>query len=135
MRILALDYGRKRIGVSLSDPLKITAQPQPYITQSKKALENIVQLIHQSSVETIVVGLPLTMKGTDSEMTKEVRNFASQLESLVAVPVVLYDERCTSSQANNILIEANVRREKRKEIVDSMAATILLQAYLSEFDT
>ena len=132
MRILALDYGRKRVGVALTDPLGMIAQPQPYLTHDKNLISNIQAVIKEKGVEKIVLGLPLTMNGTDSEMTREVRTFAQKIQPLFEQPIVLYDERCTSSSANQVLLEGNVSRQKRKEKVDSIAAAILLQAYLEE---
>ena len=132
MRILALDYGRKRIGVAISDPLGITAQPQPYLPASKKIIEEVQTLVQVKQIEKIIVGLPLTMKGTDSEMTIEVRAFTKNLQEKILIPIELYDERCTSDSANRLLIEANVSRQKRKEVVDSIAAAILLQSYMME---
>ncbi|MCB1197987.1 MAG: Holliday junction resolvase RuvX [Deltaproteobacteria bacterium] len=132
MRILALDYGRKRVGVALTDPLAIIAQPLPFMAMHKEIITDIIGLIQDKQVAKIIVGLPLTMKGTDSEMTQEARDFARSIEQACSVPVVLYDERCTSSSANDALLQGNVSRQKRKQLVDSIAASILLQAYLEE---
>lgn len=131
-RILALDYGTKRVGVAMSDPLGITAQPQAFFPVTEHLFDTIGAFIESQSVGKVVLGLPLTMKGTDSKMTIEVRAFAEKLQEFLQVPVELYDERCTSDSANRALIEGNVSRKRRKDLVDSIAATILLQAYLQE---
>jgi putative Holliday junction resolvase len=132
MRWMALDYGQKRIGVSWTDPLRMAAHPQPFIANTPEALDQIVALIQQQTVSLLIVGLPLTMKGTDSAMTMEARGFAQALSARTDVRIELYDERLTSSQAEAMLIQDNVSREKRKTLVDSLAATLLLEAYMRE---
>ncbi len=132
MRILALDHGTRRIGVAVSDETKTIAQPLEYIPAEPFAdfLERLKQLLAEKEVDCILLGLPRNMDGSYGPAAQKVEAFASALKSAVTVPIKLWDERLTSTMANRILIQANVRRDKRKEQVDKMAAAILLQSYL-----
>ncbi len=132
MRILALDHGTKRIGVALSDQLKMIAQPLEFIPAEPFGdfLARLKELIRTKEVELILVGMPRNMDGSYGEAAGKVREFVTVLKETVAVPLQLWDERLTSAQANRVLIDGNVRRMDRKEKVDKMAAAILLQSYL-----
>jgi putative Holliday junction resolvase len=132
MRILALDHGTVRIGVALSDELKMIASPLEFIPAEPFAdfLTRLKQLLQEKEVEQIIVGLPRNMDGSFGPAAEKVRDFITTLKTEVNLPIRTWDERLTSSQANRILIEGNVRRDKRKEKVDGMAAAILLQSYL-----
>jgi len=132
MRILALDHGTKRIGVALSDELKLIAQPLEYIPAEPFSdfLSRLKQLLQEKEIELILVGMPRDMNGSYGPAALKVQAFIAAMKNAVAVPVQTWDERLTSAQANRFLIEGNVRREKRKEKVDKMAAAILLQSYL-----
>ena len=132
MRILALDHGTKRIGVAVSDELKLIAQPLEYISAEPFAdfLVRLKELLHEKQVELVLVGLPRNMDGSYGPAALKVQAFIAALKSAVTVPIKAWDERLTSAQANRVLIEGKVRREKRKENVDKMAAAILLQSYL-----
>src|SRR5438105_2952068 len=132
MRILALDPGSKRIGVAVSDELKLIAQPLEFIPAEPFArfLARLKELLHEKSVELILVGLPRNMDGSYGPAALKVQEFVAALKSALTVPIQTWDERLTSVMANRFLIEGNVRREKRKEKVDKMAAAILLQSYL-----
>jgi putative Holliday junction resolvase len=132
MRILALDHGTVRIGVALSDEMKMIASPQENLAAEPFAdlLAALKKLIAEKEVELIVLGLPRNMNGTYGEAADRVRAFAAKLQAELKVPLRLWDERLTSAQANRYLIEAGTRREQRKEKVDGMAAAILLQSYL-----
>ena len=132
MRILALDHGTKRIGVALSDELKLIAQPLEYIPAEPFSdfLSRLKQLLQEKEIELILVGMPRNMNGSYGPAALKVQAFIAAMKNAVAVPVQTWDERLTSAQANRFLIEGNVRREKRKEKVDKMAAAILLQSYL-----
>ena len=124
MRILALDHGTKRIGVAVSDELKMIAQPLEYILAAPSA-DFLARL-----KELILIGMPRNMDGTYGPAAQKVQEFVAALKGALTVPIKLWDERLTSAQANRILIQGNVRRDKRKEKVDKMAAAILLQSYL-----
>jgi putative holliday junction resolvase len=132
MRILALDPGTKRIGIAVSDELKMIAQPLEFIAAEPFAnvLARLKELIDNKHVELILVGLPRNMDGSYGPAALRVQDFVAALKGALAVPIRTWDERLTSAQANRILIQGNVRRDKRKEKVDKMAAAILLQSYL-----
>ena len=132
MRILALDHGTKRIGVAVSDETKTIAQPLEYILAEPFAgfLERLKQLVREKEVDLILIGLPRNMDGSYGPAAQKVEAFVAVLRGAITVPIRTWDERLTSSQANRILIQGNVRRDKRKEKVDKMAAAILLQSYL-----
>lgn len=132
MRILSLDHGTVRIGVAVSDELKMIATPLEYIHAEPFAgfLARLKELIRVKEVEMILVGMPRNMDGSYGPAALKVQEFVAVLKEAVAVPIKLWDERLTSAQANRFLIEGNVRRAERKEKVDKMAAAILLQSYL-----
>ncbi|MEZ4845655.1 MAG: Holliday junction resolvase RuvX [Bdellovibrionota bacterium] len=130
MRIIGIDYGQKRVGVAMSDPLGITSQPLPFIPNDKNMFPQLKKLVEENQVQEIVVGLPITMKGTSSEMTIEAEKFAEDLKKHVSIPVILQDERLSTMESEKLLISADVSRKKRKEVRDSMAASIILQDYL-----
>ena len=132
MRILALDHGTKRIGVALSDEMKIIATPLEFIPAEPFAgvLARLTELIREKEVELILIGMPRNMDGSYGPAALKVQEFVAALKESVTVPIKTWDERLTSAQANRFLIGANVRRAKRKEKVDQTAAAILLQSYL-----
>ncbi|MSU60783.1 MAG: Holliday junction resolvase RuvX [Pedosphaera sp.] len=132
MRILALDHGTKRIGVAVSDELKILAQPLDFIPAQPfaDALVKLKALLLAREVELILVGMPRNMDGSYGPAAQKVREFIAAVQEKVTVPIRTWDERLTSAQANRLLIQSNVRRAERKERVDGAAAAILLQSYL-----
>jgi len=137
MRVLALDPGTKRIGVAISDELKLIAQPLEFVPAEPFAefLARLKQLIQEKEVELILVGMPRNMDGTYGPAATRVQEFASELKKAIPLRIKKWDERLTTAQANRILLDANVRRDKRKEKVDQMAAAILLQSYLDTLHT
>ena len=132
MRILALDHGSKRIGVAVSDELKMVAQPLEYIPAEPFAdfLARLRELLREKQVELVLVGMPRNMDGSYGPAALKVQDFVAALKAAVTVPLETWDERLTSVQANRLLIAGKVRRQARKEKVDKTAAAILLQAYL-----
>jgi putative Holliday junction resolvase len=132
MRILAIDHGTKRIGIAISDELKMIAQPLEFIPAEPFAsfLSRLKELLRDKEVEMVLVGLPRNMDGSYGPSALKVQDFIAVLKGAITVPIQTWDERLTSALANRFLIEGNVRREKRKEKVDKMAAAILLQSYL-----
>ena len=132
MRVLAIDHGSKRIGIAVSDELKMIAQPLEFIPAEPFAafLVRLNELISDKEVESILVGLPRNMDGSYGPAAQKVQDFVTALKGALSVPIKTWDERLTSAQANRLLIQGNVRRDKRKEKVDAMAAAILLQSYL-----
>jgi putative Holliday junction resolvase len=132
MRIMALDYGTKRIGVAMSDELMMTAQGMETIERSDPAkdIEIIRSLAERNGVAEIVVGLPLNMNGTYSEKTKEAVAFAETVRRAVAVPVNTWDERLTTAEVERVMLSADVSRAKRRRASDRLAAQVILQSYL-----
>ena len=132
MRILALDHGTKRIGVAVSDELKMIAQPLEYIPAEPfdAVVARIKELIRNKEVEIILVGLPRNMDGSYGPAALKAQEFVASLKAKIAVPIQTWDERLTTAQAQRFLIQGGVRRDKRKEKVDKTAAAILLQSYL-----
>lgn len=120
------------MGIALSDELRMIAQPLEYIAAEpfNKFLDRLRQLILEKEVVLILVGMPRNMDGSYGPAALKVREFIAVLQGAIAVPIKTWDERLTSAQANRFLIEADVRRSKRKEKVDQTAAAILLQSYL-----
>lgn len=138
MRIIALDVGTKNIGVAVSDPLGITAQSLPTVRRQGDTEADVAQIaayIKEYDCETLVVGLPRNMNGSEGPSCEMARNFAAEVEKAVAVPIVFRDERLTSRQAEQAMIFGDVRREKRKKKVDSLAAILILQNYLDYLKT
>lgn len=132
MRVLGIDYGDKRIGLALSDQLRIIASPlEVYYRKSlQQDLEYIQKIIQANQVDTIVIGLPINMDGTLGERATQTQDFGEQLRQLTNIPIVYVDERWTSKESERILIQSNIRREKRKTLVDKVAAQNILQRYL-----
>jgi putative Holliday junction resolvase len=132
MRVLALDHGTKRMGVALSDALGVIAQPVGYWEAEPFAefLARLRRFLAEKEVELLLVGMPRNMDGTYGPAALKVQEFIAALKASVTVPVQAWDERLTSVQANRLLIEGGVRRDRRKEKVDSLAAAVLLQSFL-----
>jgi putative Holliday junction resolvase len=132
MRILGIDHGTKRVGVAISDEMAMIAQPLEFVPAEPEAtmLARVAEIVASRDVQEVVVGLPRNMNGTYGPAAEKVREFVAALEGVLRVPVKTWDERLTSVQANRMLIEGGMRREKRKQKVDQTAAAILLQSYL-----
>ena len=134
MSILCLDVGDKNIGIAVSDSLQIVAsgigQLRRFGPQKNRELGHIKSLILQYKVDKLVVGLPLSMKGEEGEQARRVRNFVGELSSVVEIPVVLFDERLSTVEAEKVLREAKVSPLKRRRVRDKIAATVILQNYL-----
>ena len=137
MRVLAIDHGTKRMGIAVSDELKMIAQPLEYIPAEPfaKFLERLKEILREKEVELVVVGLPRNMDGSYGPAALKVQEFVAALKSALTLPIQMWDERLTSAQANRFLLQGNVRRAERKEKVDKTAAAILLQAYLDSLST
>jgi putative Holliday junction resolvase len=135
MRILALDHGTKRIGIAISDEMQMIAQPLEFILTEPFAnfLARLKAIIQEKQVDQILIGLPRNMDGSYGQAAAKVQEFVTVLKATITVPIKMWDERLTSAQANRFLIQADVRRDKRKEKVDKTAAAILLQSYLDSF--
>lgn len=135
MRIMGLDYGSKTVGVAMSDELLITAQVLETITRKeenklRRTLARIEELAKEYQVERIILGYPKNMNNTLGERIDKTMEFKEALERRTGLPVILWDERLTTVEAERSLIESNVRRENRKQYVDRIAAAFILQGYL-----
>jgi putative holliday junction resolvase len=132
MRVLALDHGTQRVGLALSDPSGTLAQPVGYwpLEPFGAFVDRLRGLLMEREVALIVVGMPRNMDGSYGPAAQRVEEFVGVLRSALTVPVRTWDERLTSVQANRLLIEGGMRRAKRKQKVDSVAAAVLLQSYL-----
>jgi putative Holliday junction resolvase len=133
-RILALDVGEKTIGVAISDETGTYAFPGDTIRRQpeghRKDMAAIRRLIEANAVREIVVGLPLRLDGSRSAQTERVEAFIEILRRFVSLPVIVQDERLSTAEAERVLIAAGRRRDQRKQTVDSMAASLILQSYL-----
>lgn len=131
-RILALDHGTRRIGVAVSDELKIIAQPLEYIPAEPFVdfVKRLKEILRDKEVELILIGMPRNMDGSYGPAAQKVQEFIAALKLEIPVPLKALDERLTTVQAQRSLIQANVRRNQRKEKVDMTAAAILLQSHL-----
>src|SRR5579862_2787769 len=135
-RILALDLGKKRIGLALSDPLGITAQGLPTLerTNIREDLENLAAIIQQNEVTLLLVGKPLHMSGKEGRQVEYARDFADRLHKKTGVEVQFWDERLTTVEAQRVLRESGISIEKRARAVDRLAAVILLESFLDRND-
>lgn len=129
---MGLDYGKKRIGVAVSDELGLTAQGVTVINRSdfEKDIEKIKELISEYEISEIIVGIPKNMDGSCSDMALEASDFAERLKENIFLPLKMEDERLTSKAAERTLLEGDVSRKKRKTVIDKVAAVYLLQGYL-----
>lgn len=132
MRILGIDYGNKRVGIAVSDSLGWTAQPLTTLKMHghQELLEEINEYIAKYDVEKIVVGMPYNMDGSRGKRAEITQAFINFLENNLELPIEIQDERLTTSQAENILLEADVSRAGRKKVIDKMAAALILKSYL-----
>lgn len=135
MRIMGLDFGSKTVGVAVSDSLLLTAQGLEIIRRKeenklRQTLARIEELIVEYEVEEIVLGLPKNMNATEGVRVELTNEFKDKLERRTGLPVVMWDERLTTVAADKIMMEVGIRREHRKDYVDKIAATLILQGYL-----
>ena len=131
-RIMGLDVGVKTIGVALSDPMFLMAHPLETIKRKKASLDisRLVEIIEKENVETIVVGLPRNMNNSIGPQSMKVMSFVDLLKKQTDKEIIYEDERMTTIQSERVLIDMDVRRENRKEHIDKIAATFILQTYL-----
>lgn len=135
MRIMGLDYGSKTVGVAISDELLITAQGKEIIRREqenklRRTCARIEELIEEYEVTQIVLGLPKNMNDTEGERAQKTHEFEEMLIRRTGLPVTLWDERLTTVAADKAMMEAGIRREKRRDYVDMIAAVLILQGYL-----
>ena len=135
MRIMGLDFGSRTVGVAISDSLLLTAQGVEIIRRKeenklRQTLARIEELIVANEVEEIVLGLPKNMNDTEGVRVELPKEFKEKLERRTGLPVIFWDERLTTVAADKAMMEAGIRRENRKDYVDMIAATLILQGYL-----
>ena len=135
MRIMGLDYGDKTVGVAISDELLLTAQPVETIQRERpaklrKTFARIEELIGTYEVDRIVLGLPKRMDNQEGERCERTREFGDQLAKRTGIEIIYQDERLTTKEADAVLNEGGVRKENRKEYIDKLAASLILQGYL-----
>jgi putative Holliday junction resolvase len=133
-RLLGLDVGDRRIGLALSDPLGLTAQPLSVVERKswKRDIAAIMEAVGDNEIEAFIVGLPISMSGNDSEQTDRVRHFCSHLERETKLAVHLQDERLSTAESERLLIAAGTRRDRRRQSVDMTAATLILQSWMDK---
>ena len=131
-RILGIDFGTKRIGLALSDPLGFTAQGlETLAVESKqKTLDHLSKLCKERGVDEVVVGLPVNMNGTLGPKAHETMIWVEKLRTALRIPVETWDERLTSREADRLMVETGLSRKRQKQESDRLAATIILQSYL-----
>ncbi|MBI3578804.1 MAG: Holliday junction resolvase RuvX [Ignavibacteriales bacterium] len=132
-RVLGIDYGSKRIGISVSDPLQIIAQALETIPNNPRTFETITEIVQREEVGSVVVGMPLNLKGEKAQKAQEVMEFIKQLQKTIDIEILTWDERFTSSLAHDTLLRMGTKKKERqtnKGRVDSMAAAIMLQSFL-----
>jgi len=132
VRALGIDFGLKRVGLAVCDPTGTLVSPYRTIerTTRQALFDELTDIIHDEAIEAVVVGLPLAMSGEETLTTRQARNFAESLERRIDAPVHLMDERLTSAQAEEELNAAGLRGKKRKAVLDSQAAVVILRSWL-----
>jgi len=131
-RILALDIGTQRIGLAITDELGLIAHPLTVIKRKNdtQALQEIKKIIKEQKVKKIVVGMPYNFQGEIGTMGKKVMAFIEKLKTITDVPLIFWDESFTTTEAETVLIKADLSRRRRKKVVDKLAATLILESFL-----
>ncbi len=137
MRVLGLDVGEKTIGVALSDQLGLTAQGLEVIRRinQKQDFHRLSQLVTEHKVDTIVIGMPRRTDGSYGPEAGRVKEFAQALRKFITVPITFWDERFSTVAAERVLLEGDVSRAKRRKVIDKVAASLILQAYLDRLSS
>lgn len=130
MKILALDVGKKRIGVATCDRLEIAASPFCVVKAGKTAVAEVVKILDREGVEAVVIGLPVSFDGVERESCERARYFKNELEKRTSLPISFFDERFTSKIAEASLIESGMRREERRDVIDAVAASLILRSFI-----
>jgi putative Holliday junction resolvase len=128
-RVLGVDFGQKRVGIAISDPLGLTARPLEVVPRPE-SIERVADLVSEHDVKTVVVGLPTTLRGGECDSLRIAREFGAAIGELTGAEVVFADERYTSKLAERSLIESGMKRRARRGTIDKVAAAIILQGYL-----
>lgn len=127
---MAVDYGEKRIGIALSDPMRMFAKPFVVLPNTENYLQEISKIVEEENVRKIILGLPLNLKGEDSQKTKEVRVEFEKFKKYFTIPIILWDERFTTVEANEILKKQKYSIKDARKVVDKLAASLILKSYL-----
>ena len=137
MRFMGIDYGTKRIGVAISDPLCTMAHPLEVVDVrgDNSHIERIKDIAEKYNITHVIVGLPYNMDGSIGDCGNSIMEWSRQLEESIGLPVTLWDERLTTYEAQNILIHSNMRRIKKRQVVDKIAASLILKGYLDSLNT
>ena len=130
MRVLAADVGEKTVGIAVSDEAGVFACPRTTLRRDGTEVSKLIAIAREESVGEIVVGLPLSLDGSVGPSAARALEFADALRKSLEIPVETWDERMTTVQAERCLIEGNVRRRRRRQVIDQVAATLILQGYL-----
>ena len=130
MKILALDIGQKRIGVATCDRLEIAASPCSVVRAGKTAVDEVLKIMEREGVEAVVIGLPVSFDGVERESCQRSRYFKNELAKRTTLPIDFFDERFTSKIAEASLIESGMRREQRREVIDAVAAALILRSFI-----
>lgn len=129
MTVVGVDFGERRVGVAVSDGLRLTAQPLT-VVDAADAVEEVARIVTARSATRVVVGLPVGLNGREGAMASRARGFAAALAEAVDVPVEMWNEQFTSVEAERVLLEAGARRSRRRQVRDKVAAAVMLQGYL-----
>ena len=132
MRVLALDVGEKTVGLATCDPLGITTTPRETLRRDGSELDRLAEMVRKEEIDEIVVGLPISLNGTLGPAAQKMLQFVEQLRARVTIPVETCDERLTTVEAESLLIQAETRRAKRRQVIDQVAACLILQDYLNQ---
>ncbi len=132
MRYLAIDYGTRRTGLAICDPSETIVSPLIVLQRRELLPEKIAQIVEDENVETVVLGLPLNMDGSEGPQTQLVKKFADQLQARLNIPILFQDERLSSFGAEEKLAPVNLTRGKMKERLDAVAAAEILEAFLEQ---
>ena len=129
-RLLVIDYGEKRVGIAVSDPLGMTAQPKPFIANDPQLFENLKKLVEEFDIKQIYVGLPKDTRGGESKKSEEVRQFSFELEKKLSVKILFVDERFSTVAATKQFDALGIKRKKQRHLIDSQSAAFILQGIL-----
>jgi putative holliday junction resolvase len=131
-RLLALDVGQKRIGLAVNDELGFAAHPLMTLERKslKHDLEQLKQIIQEQQISKLIVGVPTSLSGKISEQAQKILNFIEVLKKTFSIPIDTWDEALTTKQAEEVLIEADISRKKRKKVIDKIAASFILKSYM-----
>jgi putative Holliday junction resolvase len=134
-RVLGLDYGERRIGVAVSDGLGLTAQPLSVIDLDHQDLAaTLLPIVVEYEIERIVVGLPVSLSGSEGAVARRARAFAAEVGALTGLEVAMHNEQFTSVEAERVLLQSGARRSKRRSVRDKLAAAVMLQSYLDNHE-